>query len=57
MWTERQWRDRRIGVREIFWSWTIVAVIALGVVAWDGIRALLPAPSVPDVQTSLRVDR
>jgi hypothetical protein len=42
MWTERQWRDRRIGTREILWSWTIVALIALGVAAWDGVRAILP---------------
>lgn len=42
MWTDRQWRDRRIGMREILWSWTIVALIALGVAAWDGVQALLP---------------
>jgi hypothetical protein len=57
MWTERQWRERRIGVREILWSWTIVAAIALGVAAWDGVRALLPELDRPDARTSMRLDR
>jgi hypothetical protein len=55
MWTERQWRDRRIGVREILWSWAIVALFALGVAAWDGIQALLP--EVQGTRISMRGDR
>jgi hypothetical protein len=41
MWTDRQWRDRRIGMREILWSWAIVVAIALGAAAWDAIQALM----------------
>jgi len=45
MWTERQWRDRRIGRREIFWSWAIVALILLGLAAGSGFRALTTDPT------------
>jgi hypothetical protein len=40
MWTERQCRDRRIGMREIFWSWAIVALIVMALAAWSGYQAL-----------------
>ena len=57
MWTERQWRDRRIGVREILCSWTIVALIVLGVAAWGGIHALLTEVDVLGEQTITHTDR
>ncbi len=41
MWTDRQWRDRRIGMREILWSWAIVGAIVLGAATWDAIQALM----------------
>jgi hypothetical protein len=41
MWTDRQWRDRRIGAREILWSWAIVASILLSLAAWSAVRALV----------------
>jgi hypothetical protein len=51
MWTDRQWRDRRIGMREILWSWAIVGLIALGVAAWDSFQALVAEPELPVTQT------
>ena len=57
MWTDRQWRDRRIGLREILWSWTIVALIALGVATWDVIQALAPGLDVQAAATSAQADR
>ncbi len=47
MWNERQWRDRRIGIREILGSWTIVALIVLSLVAWAGVQALIANSAVP----------
>ena len=47
MWTDRQWRDRCIGAREIFWSWVIVASILLGLAAWSGVRALVLDAAMP----------
>ena len=47
MWNERQWRDRRIGLREIVSSWAIVALIIVPLVAWAGIQALMPDSAAP----------
>jgi hypothetical protein len=47
MWNERQWRDRRIGLREIVSSWAIVALIVVSLAAWAGVRALMPDPAAP----------
>ncbi|MGH6928156.1 MAG: hypothetical protein ACREEV_07555 [Dongiaceae bacterium] len=54
MWTDRQWRDRRIGMREILWSWAIAGAIALGVAAWDGFQALVAEPDLRPGQTVAR---
>jgi hypothetical protein len=47
MWNERQWRDRRIGVRDILWSWAIVAVIVVSLLAWAGVQAFLSDSAAP----------
>jgi len=50
MWNERQWRDQRIGTREIFWSWAIVGLIVLSLAAWAGVEALMPDAAAPVVE-------
>jgi cell division protein FtsB len=50
MWNDRQCRERRIGAREILWSWAIVALILLGFAAWTGIESILSELTVT-VQT------
>ncbi len=47
MWNERQWRDRRIGIREILGSWAIVALIVLSLAAWAGVQALVADSAAP----------
>jgi hypothetical protein len=47
MWTERQWRDRRIGNRDVLWSWAIVALIVVSLAAWAGVEALLTNSATP----------
>ena len=47
MWNEPQWRDRRIGIREILGSWAIVVLIVLSLVAWAGVQALIAVPAPP----------
>ncbi len=47
MWSERQWRDRRIGIREILGTWAIVALIVLSLVAWAGVQALIAVAEAP----------
>jgi uncharacterized membrane protein len=47
MWSERQWRERRIGVREILGIWAIVALIVLALVAWAGVQALVAVSETP----------
>jgi hypothetical protein len=47
MWNERQWRDRRIGPREIVSSWAIVVLIVVSLVAWAGVQALLSDSAAP----------
>jgi len=47
MWSERQWRDRRIGIREILGIWAIVALIVLALVAWAGVQALVAVSEAP----------
>jgi hypothetical protein len=47
MWNERQWRERRIGVGEIAWTWAIVALIVIALAAWAGVEALMPAAPMP----------
>jgi len=47
MWSERQWRDRRIGIREILGTWAIVALIVLSLVAWAGVQALVAVSEAP----------
>ena len=47
MWSERQWRDRRIGIREILGIWAIVALIVLALVAWAGVQALIAVSETP----------
>jgi len=47
MWSERQWRDRRIGIREILGIWAIVALIVLSLVAWAGVQALIAVSEAP----------
>jgi hypothetical protein len=56
MWTDRQWRERRIGMREIMWSWAIALLIVLGVAAWDGVRTLVSEPGL-QVIAGAHVDR
>jgi len=53
MWNERECGDRRIGSREILWSWVIVALIIISLAAWAGVEALMPDPTAP---TAARVD-
>lgn len=57
MWTDRECRGRRIGIREILSSWAIVALIVLGIVAWDGIQAFMLEPQLQVAQISARADR
>jgi len=40
MWDERQWRERRIDIRDILSSWAIVAVILLTLALWAGVEHL-----------------
>jgi hypothetical protein len=47
MWNERQWRDRRIGLREILSSWAIVALIVVSLAAWAGVQALMSDSATP----------
>lgn len=47
MWNERQWRDKRIGLREILSSWAIVALIVVSLVAWAGVQAFMPDSAAP----------
>jgi len=47
MWNERQWRERRIGIPEIFGSWAIVALIIVSLAAWAGVEALVPDSAAP----------
>jgi hypothetical protein len=47
MWNERQWRDRRIGLREIVSSWAIVVLIVVSLAAWAGVQALLSDSTAP----------
>ena len=47
MWNERHWRGRRIGIAEILWSWAIVAMIIISLVAWAGVEALMPNAGAP----------
>jgi hypothetical protein len=47
MWTERQWRDRRIGNSDVLWSWAIVGLIVVSLAAWAGVEALLTTSATP----------
>jgi Na+/proline symporter len=49
MWNERQWSERRIGLREIAWSWAVFALIMIAVAAWAGAEVLLAEPAVPSI--------
>jgi hypothetical protein len=49
MWTERQWRDRRIGNSDVLWSWAIVGLIVVSLAAWAGVEALLTTSPTPVV--------
>lgn len=54
MWNERQWRDRRIGLREIVSSWVIVALIIVSLVAWAGVQALMSDSAAPVAEQASR---
>ncbi len=54
MWNERQWRDRRIGVREILSSWVIIVVIAVSLIAWAGVQALMSDSDAPRAEQASR---
>ena len=54
MWNERQWRDRRIGLREIVSSWVIVALIVVCLAAWAGVRAFMPDSAAPVIEHASR---
>ena len=47
MWNERECGDRRIGSREILWSWAIVALIVISLAAWAGVEAIVPDSAAP----------
>ena len=47
MWNERECGDRRIGSREILWSWAIVALIVISLAAWAGVEMLMPDSTAP----------
>jgi hypothetical protein len=54
MWNELQWRDRRIGIREILGSWAIVALIVFSLVAWAGVQALMRDSAAPVAERASR---
>jgi hypothetical protein len=47
MWNERQWRERRIGLPEIAWSWVIVALIIVSLAAWAGVETFMADSAAP----------
>ncbi len=47
MWDERESGDKRNGAADILASWTIVAVILLGMVAWSALRLVMTDASAP----------
>jgi hypothetical protein len=50
MWNERQWRERRIGLPEIAWSWAVVALIIVSLAAWAGVETLMADSAAPVVE-------
>ncbi len=49
MWDERESGDKRNSTADILASWTIVAVILLGMAAWSALRPFMTDASVPIV--------
>ena len=49
MWDERESGDKRNGAADILASWTIVAVILLGMAAWSALRLFMTDASAPIV--------
>lgn len=47
MWDDDECQRRRLGRAELLSSWAISAAVVLAVVAWCGVRALLPDGAEP----------